>query len=46
MKSTVKLFAEDTSYFTVANDKNESANVLNNDLQSISTSAYNWKKAF
>ena len=41
--SNVKLFANDTSLFTVVKDKNESANILNNDLQSISTWAYNWK---
>ena len=37
LKSNVKLFARDTSLFTVVEDKNESANILNNDLQSIST---------
>ena len=41
LKSNVKLFADDTSLFTVVKDKNESANILNNDLQSISTWAYN-----
>ena len=41
-----KLFADDTSLFTVVKDKNESANILNNDLQSISTWAYNWKMFF
>ena len=37
LKSNVKLFADDTSLFTIVKDKNESANILNNDLQSIST---------
>ena len=46
LKSNVKLFADDTSPFTVAKDKNESANILNNDLQSISTWGYNWKMLF
>ena len=46
LKSNVKLFADDTSLFTVVKDKNESANILNNDLQSISTWAYNWKMLF
>ena len=41
LKSNVKLFADDTSLFTVVKDKNESANILNNDLQSISTRGYN-----
>ena len=34
--SNAKLFADDTSLFTIAKDKNESANVLNNDLSLIS----------
>ena len=46
LKSNVKLFADDKSLFTVVKDKNESANILNNDLQSISTWAYNWKMPF
>ena len=46
LKSNVKLFADDTSLFTVVKDKNESANILNNDLQSISTCAYNWEMLF
>ena len=36
LKSNAKLFADDTSLFTVVKDKNESGNILNNDLQSIS----------
>ena len=32
LKSNVKLFANDTYLFTVVKDKNESANILNNDL--------------
>ena len=46
LKSNVKLFADDTSRFTVIKDKNESASILNNDVQSISTWAYNWKMLF
>ena len=46
LKSNVKLFVDDTSVFTVVKDKNESANILNNVLQSISTWAYNWKILF
>ena len=46
LKSNAKLFADDTSLFTIVKDKNESANILNNDLQSISTWAYNWKMLF
>ena len=36
LKSSVKLFADDTSLFTIVKDKNESANTLNNDLLLIS----------
>ena len=46
LKSDFKLFADDTSLFTVFKDKNESANILNNDFLSISTWAYNWKMLF
>ena len=34
--SNAKLFADDTFLFTIVKDKNESANVLNNDLSLIS----------
>ena len=40
-KSNVKLFANDTSLFTAVKDRNESANIFINDLQSVSTWAYN-----
>ena len=33
-------------FFTVVRDKNERANILNNDLMSISKWAYNWKMLF
>ena len=46
IKSSPKLFANDTSLFTVAKDKNESANILNNDLLLISKWSYNWKVPF
>ena len=36
MKSNAKLFADDTSLFTIVKDKNESGNILNNDLFLIS----------
>ena len=41
-----KLFANDTPLFTIVKDKNESANVLNNDLSLISRWAYDWKMLF
>ena len=43
LKSNAKLFADDTSLFTIVKDENESANVLNNDLLLISKWAFNWK---
>ena len=42
----MKLVADDTSLFTIVNDKSESANTLNNDLMLISKCAYNWKMLF
>ena len=44
--STVKLFADDTSLFSVINDSNISANELNKALQKISEWAYKWKMSF
>ena len=41
MKSNVKLFADDTSLFTIVKN-----NVLNNDLLFISRWTYNWKRLF
>ena len=35
LKSNAKLFADNTSLFTIAKDKNESANTLNDDLSLI-----------
>ena len=46
LKSNAKLFADDTSLFTIVKDENESANVLNNDLSLISEWAFNWKMLF
>ena len=36
LKSNVKLFADDTSLFTIVKDINKSANILTNDLLLIS----------
>ena len=36
LKSNAKLFVDDTSQFTIVKDKQESADVLNNDLSPIS----------
>ena len=46
LKSSAKLFADDTSLSTIVKDKNESANFLNNDLLLISKWAHNWKMLF
>ena len=46
LQSNAKLFADDTSLFAVAEDKNECADILNNDLLTISKWAFNWKMLF
>ena len=46
LKSNVKLFADDTSLFTIVKDKNESANIINNGFLQISKWTYNWKMLF
>ena len=46
LKSNVKLFADDTSLFIIVKDKNEIANILNDDLQLIFNWAYKWKMLF
>ena len=46
LKCNVKLFADDTSLFTVMKDSNTAANDLNHDLELISQWAYDWKISF
>ena len=46
LKTNAKLFAVDTSLFTIIKDKNESANALNNDLSLMSKWVFNWKMLF
>ena len=46
LKSDLKLFADNTSLFTIVKDKNERANTLNNDLMLIVKWANNWKMPF
>ena len=46
ISSTVKLFANDTSIFSVIDDDNVSVMQLNNDLLKISKLAYQWKMSF
>ena len=43
IESTVKLFADDISLFSVVHDNTTSAEVLNRDLQKISEWAHKWK---
>ena len=46
LDSNAKLFADDTSLFTVVRDVKESADILNNDLSLISKWAFSWKMLF
>ena len=46
LKSTVKLFADDTSIFHVVKDPSTSAEILNHDLTRILEWAYRWKMSF
>ena len=46
LSSNAKLFADDTSLFSVTHDITTSANELNNDLKKISNWAFRWKMKF
>ena len=46
LSSNAKLFADDTSLFSVVHDKNISVNELNNDSRRISNWDYQWKMSF
>ena len=46
ISSEAKLFADDTSLFTVVYDIDIAGNKLNQDLEIISTWAYQWKMQF
>ena len=46
LKSECKLFADDTSLFSVAHDVNTSASDINNDLKLISDWVFQWKMSF
>ena len=43
LKSNAKLFADDTSLFTIVKDKQKNADVLNHDQSLISEWAFNWE---
>ena len=46
LKCNVKLFADDTSLFTVVREGNEAANDMNHDLPLISQWAHDWRMSF
>ena len=46
LKNNAKLFADDTSIFSVVNDINVSCNQLNSDLSLINKWAFQWKMLF
>ena len=46
LKSECKLFADDTSLFSVVNDMNTSSSDLNEDLEKIGNWAFKWKMNF
>ena len=46
LKCNIKLFADDTSLFTVARETNEASEHMNHDLQLISQWAHDWRMSF
>ena len=46
LSSTAKLFADDTSVFSIVHDIDSSTKQLNDDLKKISDWAYQWKMSF
>ena len=46
LESDVKLFADDTSIFSIVHDNDLSTRVLDNDLMKIQEWAYQWKMSF
>ena len=46
LKCNVKLFADDTSLFTVAHEPNEAADHMNHDLELIRQWAQDWRMSF
>ena len=46
MLSNVKIFADDTSIFSVVHDKDNSFDQLDHDLNKISEWAYRWNMSF
>ena len=46
LSTTVKVFADDTSVFSIVQNVSTSANHLNNDLSKINNWAFHWKMSF
>ena len=46
LKGNVKLFAHDTSLFTIVQDQNTAASDMNHDLELISKWAHDWRMSF
>ena len=46
LRCNVKLFADDTSLFTVVQDSNSDANDMNHDLELIRQWAHDWRMSF
>lgn len=46
LENDIKLFADDTSIFSVVKDKDEAAASLNQDLERVSLWAWQWKMQF
>ena len=46
LRCNVKLFADDTSLFTVVEDSNTAASDMNHDLDLISQWAHTWRMSF
>ena len=46
LSSTAKLFADDTSIFSIVHDIDLSSKQLNDDLKKVSDWAYQWKMSF
>ena len=46
LRCNVKLFADDTSLFTVVEDSNAAANDMNRDLKLINQRAHSWRMSF
>ena len=46
LKCNVKLFADDTSLFTLIQNPNTAANDMNHDLEAIKQWAHHWRMSF